>query len=98
MKSIRVRVLMAALAFYICMSAGPAVQAQSTAFTYQGRLTNDRVPADGTFRSRFTLFDAPTGGKEMAFQTSELTVINGIFTVTLDFGALRSTAMTAIWK
>jgi hypothetical protein len=35
-----------------------ATQAQSTAFTYQGRLNEANSPATGTYEMRFMLFSA----------------------------------------
>jgi len=63
--------------------------AQGTAFTYQGRLNDAGGPASGTYDLRFAIYDATTAGR---MQGSRLTnsataVSNGLFTVTLDFGA-----------
>lgn len=64
-----------------------SVSAQTTTFTYQGRLTDSSVPANGTYSVRFDLFAAPTGGTALASQTVPgVAVANGIFTVTLDLG------------
>jgi hypothetical protein len=63
--------------------------AQGTAFTYQGRLNDGTNPAAGTYDLRFTLFDASSGGSVMAGPTTNgaVAVSEGLFTVTLDFGA-----------
>src|SRR5215469_6594890 len=62
--------------------------AQSTAFTYQGRLNNDQGPANGSYDFRFTLFDSSTNGNQQGLTvTNTFTAVsNGQFTVTLDFG------------
>jgi hypothetical protein len=65
--------------------------AQGTAFTYQGKLTDAGNPANGTYDLQFKLFDSPTVGTG-AQQGSTITnptvqVTAGIFTVTLDFSA-----------
>jgi hypothetical protein len=70
---------------------GHLVQAASpgTAFTYQGRLFIGDVPANGLYDLQFTNYDAATGGSALGgFNTNALPVTNGLFTVTLDFGAV----------
>ncbi|PYS38567.1 MAG: hypothetical protein DMF71_16645 [Acidobacteria bacterium] len=63
--------------------------AQTTAFTYQGRLTDGGTPANGNYDLQFTLWDSASGGSQIgATQNfSNIGVSSGIFTVTLDFGA-----------
>lgn len=64
------------------------VAAQSTAFTYQGKLADTGVPANGNYDLKFALFDSGTGGIEVS-PTQTLTNVpltGGLFTVTLDFG------------
>ena len=58
-------------------------------FTYQGRLTSSGSPANGQYDLRFTLYDALTGGTQVgsSLTHSNQTVSDGLFTVTLDFGA-----------
>jgi hypothetical protein len=64
-----------------------AGQAQTTAFTYQGRLNNSSMPANGNYDMTFDLHSAQTGGVPIASQTIvDVPVTNGIFTVQLDFG------------
>ncbi len=60
----------------------------TTAFTYQGQLASDGVPATGAYDLRFRLFDAATDGNQIgsALCTDNLAVSDGRFTVTLDFG------------
>ncbi len=67
------------------------VEAQTTAFTYQGRLTDAGNPANGNYDMQFKLFDTPTVGTGTP-QGSTVTnptvqVAAGGFTVQLDFGA-----------
>ncbi|MCA9294332.1 MAG: tail fiber domain-containing protein [Phycisphaerales bacterium] len=72
---------------YVC---APIAQAQtSTAFTYQGRLTNGGLPANGTFDVRFRLLTASSGGAQLGGTQcfDQVAVSKGIFTLTLDFGA-----------
>src|SRR6267142_1664180 len=63
--------------------------AQSTAFTYQGRLNDSGGPASGSYDLRFAIFDAVTNGSVAAgpLINAPTDVSNGLFTVTLDFGA-----------
>lgn len=66
-----------------------AAQAQTTAFTYQGRLTDNTLPANGSYDFQFKLFDALAAGAQVGgtLSPTNVAVANGIFTVTLDFGA-----------
>jgi hypothetical protein len=65
--------------------------AQSTGFTYQGRLADDGSPATGNFDFQFKLFDTQTIGTGTqqggTLTLTGVVVSNGIFTVQLDFGA-----------
>jgi hypothetical protein len=72
----------------VVLSAG-AVLGQTSGFTYQGRLTDGGIPANGNYDLQFALFDAADGSNQIG-QTkivSSVPVSAGIFTVTLDFGA-----------
>lgn len=62
--------------------------AQGTAFTYQGRLTQNGGLATGIYDMRFTLHDTLAGVSQVAGPLVNPTVgvSNGLFTVTLDFG------------
>ena len=63
--------------------------AQGTAFSYQGRLNDGGSPASGLYDVRFSIWDAPANGNLIAgpLTNSATGVTNGLFTVTLDFGA-----------
>ncbi len=65
-----------------------AVQAQTTEFTFQGSLTNAGTPANGNFDFEFLLFNALAGGSQQGPTVARngVSVSNGIFAVTLDFG------------
>jgi formylglycine-generating enzyme required for sulfatase activity len=65
------------------------VFAQGTAFTYQGQLNDGGCPANGSYDLTFTLFNANTNGVAIAgpVTNSAVLVTNGLFTVTIDFGA-----------
>src|SRR5882724_1761757 len=63
--------------------------AQGTAFSYQGRLNDGASPANGNYDLAFTLYAANAGGAPIAgpLTNAATAVNNGLFTVTLDFGA-----------
>lgn len=63
--------------------------AQTTAFTYQGKLTESNLPANAAYDFQFKLFDALSGGTQVSatFPVNGVAVSGGVFTVTLDFGA-----------
>jgi hypothetical protein len=63
--------------------------AQGAAFTYQGRLNENGGPANGSYDLQFSLRDAAAGGSPVGGTNTiaPVSVSNGLFTVTLDFGA-----------
>jgi hypothetical protein len=63
--------------------------AQTTAFTYHGRLNNGGAPANGAHDMRFSVYDADTGGLLVAgpLPVDSVNVANGLFTARIDFGA-----------
>ena len=63
--------------------------AQGTAITYQGRLFDAGNPASGKYDLRFNVYDSAVGGVLVAgpLTNAPVTVTNGLFVVTLDFGA-----------
>lgn len=63
-----------------------------TAFTYQGRLTDAGLPANGSLDLQFKLFDALTVGNQVGstLTRTNVAVSAGLFTVSLDFGAVFS--------
>src|SRR5438477_7112288 len=66
-----------------------AAQAQTSSFTYQGRLTDGGTAANGNYDLQFAIFDSLSGGAQVgSTQTiNTVPVSNGVFTVSLDFGA-----------
>lgn len=64
--------------------------AQGTAFTYQGFLRQSGLPANGSYDFQFSLWTAATGGTQVGTtQTiTGVSVQSGLFTVTLNFGAV----------
>jgi len=66
-----------------------SARAQSTAFTYNGRLILNGVPVGGPYEMRFALYDAVTGGAVVGspLTNSTVNVTNGLFSTRIDFGA-----------
>jgi hypothetical protein len=82
------RLLLAASLF--CALAIPALaQPLTSAFTYQGELTENGSPVGGTFDLEFRLFDSAGGATQVGptLCSDNLAVSGGRFTVLLDFGA-----------
>lgn len=71
------------------LSAFNAVLAQTTTFTYQGKLTDAGNPANGNYDLQFKLFDALSSGTQQGatLVRNPVAASAGVFTVTLDFGA-----------
>ena len=65
------------------------LRAQSTAFTYQGRLNDGTAPANGSYDLTFSVFGGSSGGSTVGgpLTNSATAVSNGLFTVLIDFGA-----------
>ncbi len=79
----------ASLVMAVLLTSGMvSVRAQGTAFTYQGRLRTNTIPAVGVFDLRFALYDAPVGETRIGeiVTTNNVAVTNGLFCVLLDFG------------
>jgi len=73
----------------LLVSTLPVAAAQNAAFTYQGRLNANEAPANGIYDLRFTIYDALSGGGAVGgpVTNAPTSVSNGLFVVTLDFGA-----------
>ena len=72
--------------FVVCASQAAPM---GTAFTYQGRLIEANSAADGLYDFAFKLYDANVAGtqKGIVIDVNELDVVDGLFTVLLDFGS-----------
>src|SRR3989442_458715 len=84
----KTRHFLGALFMVLCLFAGAnAAFAQTTGFTYQGRLTDGGTPANGNYDLQFALFDSLSGGTQVGSTQNINTVLvsNGVFTVSLDF-------------
>lgn len=71
------------------LALGQVVNGQGTAFTYQGQLTDNGTPANGSYDLRFTIYDGLSGGNQVGnrITNAAVPVAEGTFTVILDFGA-----------
>lgn len=83
-RKLRFSLVAVALLLALAVSAG----AQTSSFTYQGRLNDNAIHANGTYEMLFSLFDAQAGGNQIGSTISiaGISVIDGIFTVNIDFG------------
>ena len=81
----------ALLLFILFSMLSISAAAQTTAFTYQGRFTDSTVvqPTNGVYNMQFALFDAVAGGNQIGstITVPAVSVVNGIFTVPLDYTA-----------
>ena len=76
------------------MAAGQAPQqpavvaaAMGTGFTYQGRLVDGGIPANGNYDFEFKLYDALTSGTQLGGTVDQtIAITDGYFTTQLDFG------------
>jgi len=101
MKSKKIVFIVMSLALLAALSVGAARASSSIfsqlfapqplgyAFTYQGYLADGASAANGVFDFQFRLYDALTGPSQVGSQLSvpNLSVSNGYFTASLDFGA-----------
>ena len=78
--------------FVVILIVGTVLMAETagTAFTYQGRLLDDNIAADGVYDMRFTLYDDPnilTATQIGSTVTADdVDVVDGYFVAELDFG------------
>ena len=65
-----------------------AVSAQGIGFNFQGRLNDGANPANGRYDLQFRLYDSIAGGNQVGplVGRPDTTLVNGVFSVTLDFG------------
>ena len=83
------------LAITCAATALAGAQPVSTGWTYQGQLKDAGAPADGDYDMIFVLYDAASGGSRVgpplrfdggAGNPPPVAVVDGLFTVELDFG------------
>ncbi len=77
------------LAALLLCASSLAAGTSDTAFTYQGRLRDGGLPANGAHTMSFALWDAATLGAQVGATVSVVgqSVTNGLFAAELDFGA-----------
>ncbi|MDB6067201.1 MAG: hypothetical protein JWR26_3409 [Pedosphaera sp.] len=82
------------LAICCLFFVNPFASAQGTAFTYQGQLQNNGIPATGSFDLQFELYDSVIAGNQIGsgLHYAPVVVTNGLFTLQLDFGTNASAA------
>lgn len=73
----------------VLFSFAAIVKAQTTAFNYQGKLTDAGGTAKGNYQMQFKLFDALSGGAQISATITDVPVTanQGNFSVKLDFDA-----------
>lgn len=84
----RACVTLVLLALSILNSDFSRAHAQGTAFTYQGRVNANGVPANGFYDFVFVLWNSSSGGSTLS-GTDTFTAVgvtNGVFTISMDFG------------
>ena len=87
---LRLKSFLALLVLALSMlGAATMASGQTSSFVYQGRLTDGGQAANGNYDLQFALWDSLTNGAQVgSTQTvNTVAVSNGVFTVTIDFGA-----------
>jgi len=80
------------------LAPSTAAAPPSTAFTYQGSLSDAGSPANGPTPMSFKLWDAVAGGSQVGSTlSSTVDVIDGVFSKSLDFGAASYADNQALW-
>ncbi|MHC4546427.1 MAG: coiled-coil domain-containing protein [Planctomycetota bacterium] len=86
MRTVKISLILGFVLFLaIVLEAEPV----GTKFTYQGRLIDANNAADGFYDFQFRLYDDPNTGSQQGstIDLNDLDVIDGYFTVELDFGS-----------
>ena len=83
------KIMMTLFAVVLCFGPVGLADPLGTAFTYQGRLIDSNNAADGLYDFQFKLYDANIAGNKLGVDVNkpEADVIDGYFTVELDFGS-----------
>jgi len=84
-----VTILVLVLGFILCQAKLCEAAPIGTAFTYQGYLYDANHPANDIYDLQFKLYDTLVGGGQVGsdVNTPDVDVIDGSFTVGLDFGS-----------
>lgn len=88
MKTAQILAILVSVLVLCCAGVGEAAS-MGTAFTYQGRLIDSNDTADGLYDFEFKLYNYPLVGIQTGntVDANEIDVIDGYFTVELDFGS-----------
>jgi len=91
MKTRKIKFIAAGLVLFFLTAT--VAFAQTTTFTYQGKLTDTGNPPTAVYQMEFSLFDAVAGGTQIGatIPNNSVSVAQGIFTVNLDFLAAAFT-------
>jgi hypothetical protein len=83
-----IKILFMFFAVVLCFGCVGLAAPIGTAFTYQGRLIDANNVAEGLYDFQFKLFDVNSGGIQWGLDVNrpQVDVIDGYFTVELDFG------------
>jgi N-acetylneuraminic acid mutarotase len=83
------RIVVAFVLFVFLLVVGQRLQAQGTAFSYQGRLQSGSDFPSGSYDLRFSVWTDSTGGAQIGSSVTNAatSLTNGMFAVALDFGA-----------
>ena len=84
----RGKIIFTVLGIVVSLAVVGKAAPMGTAWTYQGRLMDANVPADGIHEFQFELYDLPEDGNQIdgTVALRSVDVIDGYFTVELDFG------------
>src|SRR5215203_4050908 len=76
------------IALILLLGGATLIFAQTTEFTYQGKLVDNSIPANANYDFEFRLFSIEAGGAALVtIQRQGIAVSNGVFNVSIDFGA-----------
>jgi hypothetical protein len=78
--------LISSLSLVFLLTLVASVSGQTSAFTYQGRLTDTVAPPSATYDLEFALYDSASTLIGAPIQRNGTVVSDGVFTVSLDFG------------
>jgi hypothetical protein len=89
MKSTTGTCISSALVLLVCLAGALVASPLGSAFSYQGRLNDGANPASGFYDLQFSVYDASVSCNQIGSTLTAVAtpVTNGLFTVTLDFGA-----------
>jgi hypothetical protein len=92
-------IVVLAFGLVLCWGKVSKAAAMGTAFTYQGRLIDANYAAEGVYDFNFGLYDSAGNGNQVGEDTNvpDVDVIQGYFTVVLDFNDANAFKGEARW-